>query len=142
MSNLDVYWRSFFKGDSITLARALIQDNLEKFFKFASVEVFYTQDTFKDALFNTILDTTDLSRLSPIWQQEFNFFLGDIEVTSKLSDLAMAIDKNDKDGKIKRIQTETYQTIRQYYDCFKYAIRASHLRKMEAQERTPSLLIY
>ena len=139
MNNLDVYWRSFFKRDSITLARALIQDNLEKFFKFASVEVFYTQDTFKDALFNTILDTADLSRLSPIWQQEFNFSLGDIEVTSKLGDLAMAI---DKDGKIKRIQTETYQTIRQYYDFFKYAIRASHLRKMEAHERTPSLLIY
>ena len=135
MSNLDVYWRSFFKGDSITLARALIQDNLEEFFKFASVEGFYTQDIYKDALFNKILDTTDLSRLSPIWRQEYNFSIGDIEVTSKLSDLAMAIDKNDKDGKIQRTQTETYQTIRQYCDFFKSARQASHLRNMEAHER-------
>ena len=38
MSNLDVYWRSFFKGDSITLARALIQDNLEKFLRKINAE--------------------------------------------------------------------------------------------------------
>tara|TARA_B100000035_G_scaffold123031_1_gene104700 strand:- start:614 stop:1771 length:1158 start_codon:yes stop_codon:yes gene_type:complete len=129
----DESWRNFLRGDSIDLARGLIQDNLIYFFKYLEEQKLLSEKPSSSAIYQKAVSSKDLSDINPIWKEKFIFHYKNTPISSTVLELyrimkTVSVSKNSLNANIK-------VTLEKYADFFSTAKRINHYRNVEAHQK-------
>ena len=129
----DESWRNFLRGDSIDLARALIQDNLVYFFKYLEEQKLLREKPASSAIYQKAVSSKDLSDVNPIWKEKFIFHYKNTSISSTVLELnrimkTASVSKSSLNANIK-------VTLEKYADFFSAAKRINHYRNVEAHQK-------